>query len=218
MLGSLLPAGVVAAFSDELPEGEPLHPDEAACVAGASPRRRRQFAAGRRCARAALARLGIADFALLPGPDRVPRWPPGVVGSIAHCHGLAAAAVARRDRFASLGLDVERGRALTRAVSRRVCAPGELERLADVAPPEGVEWPLLLFSAKESTYKCWYPLAAAPLGFHDVEVAFAPERSAFTARLRDECPAAAGTRVFRGRYGCAGGFVATAVCLARDRG
>jgi 4'-phosphopantetheinyl transferase EntD len=183
-------------------------------------RRRREFTAGRLSARAALRRLGVAEAPLLSNPDRTPRWPAGVVGSISHCRGFCAVVVARREHFAGLGLDVELADPLRPAVAARVCRPGELESLAGVAPPPGSSWEKIVFSAKESTYKCYYPLARTFLGFHDVEVRVWPETGAFRASLvREDAPSAAGARVFHGRFACDGSRVFSGVTLpARGAG
>src|ERR1700761_3617241 len=74
-----------------------LFPDEEALLGRAVEKRRREFAAGRGCARRALAALGLPPAPLLPGEGGAPRWPDGVVGSITHCAGYAAAAVAARN-------------------------------------------------------------------------------------------------------------------------
>src|SRR5690242_5958922 len=84
-----------------------LFAEEAAAVAGAVAARRAEFAAGRSAARRALAELGIGPVALPVGERRMPVWPTGIVGSITHCVGLAAAAVAWADDLAALGIDVE---------------------------------------------------------------------------------------------------------------
>src|ERR1700730_18709662 len=68
-----------------------LHPAEAEDVARAVPKRIAEFAAGRACARAALAEFGVREFALRAAPDRQPLWPEGFIGSIAHTAGLRAA-------------------------------------------------------------------------------------------------------------------------------
>ena len=114
-----------------------LHPDEAACIARAGVKRRREFAVGRDLARRAFAQLGIEGFALLSDGDRVPRWPEGVVGSISHCAGCCAVVVARRGRILSLGLDVERAERLEDELLARICTPRELERARALPPPAG---------------------------------------------------------------------------------
>ena len=78
--------------------GEPgwLRPEERAYVESAVPRRVREFAAGRQCARLALRELGGPDEAIPVGLSRQPKWPPGIVGSITHTVGYCLAVVAVR--------------------------------------------------------------------------------------------------------------------------
>src|SRR4051812_37543143 len=107
LLAGLLPAGVAVAesFGDE-PEAD-LHPEEAAAVAGAAERRRREFAAVRACARTALAALGVPPVAVPPDvaaeqawARRAPGWPEGGTGGMTHCDGDRAAAGTPRDLLA----------------------------------------------------------------------------------------------------------------------
>src|SRR5438876_615194 len=72
-----------------------LFGEERALVAGASPVRRREFTAGRVCARDALQQLGGPRCAILRDPSRAPIWPEGFVGSISHAAGYCVAAAAR---------------------------------------------------------------------------------------------------------------------------
>ena len=199
---AIFPEPVVTVTTTERAGGEEisLHPDEAACIVRAGAKRRREFAAGRSAARRALEQLGIEGFALVSDADRLPRWPEGVVGSISHCAGCCAVAVATRGRILSLGLDVERAGPLADGVLARICTPRERERARALAPPEGVDWGKLVFSAKESAFKCYFPLARTLLGFQDMEVEFSADAASFRARLlREDAPAAAGARCFQGR-------------------
>ncbi len=158
MLASLLPAGVVLA-EEHAPErltldGRLLAPEERSLVVGAGERRRRDFTAGRACAHRALAELGHAGAAVLAGASREPLWPGGVVGSITHCDGYAAAAAASADQVMAIGVDAEPLAPLPDAVATRILADGE--EPADVG---GRFDPVLLtFSAKEAAFKAWYPL------------------------------------------------------------
>jgi 4'-phosphopantetheinyl transferase EntD len=215
VIETLFPEGVVAQTATEAMWSGPLHPEEEACLSpAAAAKRRREFTAGRVSARAALRRLGLPERPLLVNPDRTPRWPEGVTGSISHCRDYCAVVVAPRSRFAGLGLDVELADPLEPALAARICRPGEVERLAGVRPPGGTNWEKIVFSAKESTYKCYYPLARTFLGFHDVEVTLSPAESAFRAVLvRADAPPAAGARVFHGRFSCDGARVFSGVAL-----
>ena len=186
MIETLFPDGVVTVESGSTPLDDVLHPEEAAGLGRAVEKRRREFASGRACARRALARLGIAGVALPIGPDRLPAWPPGIVGSITHCEGYCGVAVAERGTILGLGLDAEAAAELDPSLVPLVCLPSEVEALRALAgftPGAGAK---LDFSAKESAYSCYYPLVHHFLEFHDVEVAFelaSPRAGSFTARV-----------------------------------
>jgi 4'-phosphopantetheinyl transferase EntD len=162
----------VEAFTDE--PGEPVFPGEEDLVARAVEGRRREFVTARRCARQALSRLGFDEVAIRSGRGREPVWPPGVVGSITHCAGYRAAAVAHRSDLAAIGIDAEPHEPLPDGVAETVATPGELAAFADHR---------LLFSAKESIYKAWYPLCGRWLGFEDVRLTLDPDARTFTGRL-----------------------------------
>ncbi len=217
MIVELFPPGVVTVVATEAMWSARLHPEEEACVARATAKRRREFAAGRACARSALARLGLPEAPLGRNEDRTPRWPAGVVGCIAHCAGYCAAAVARQESVAGLGLDVEVTGRVREVLLPRICTDAERDALARLGWAQGTgatDWATVLFSAKESTYKCYYPLTRVPLGFHDVEIELAPARRTFTARLlRADAPSAAGVRAFSGRYASDGKLVFSGVTL-----
>ena len=94
MIAEILPSSVVSveAFADSL--DATLYPEEEAVVARAVAKRRREFTTVRACARTALARLGRPPAPIIPGPRGAPGWPPGIVGSMTHCDGYRACALA----------------------------------------------------------------------------------------------------------------------------
>jgi 4'-phosphopantetheinyl transferase EntD len=216
VIETLLGPEVVAVTATAGVCDEALHPDEERCVEGAVEKRRREFAAGRACARRALARLGVEGHPLLSDDRRVPVWPEGVVGSITHCAGYCAAAVARSRDLLALGIDAETSAPLAPRLSERICTPPELEHAA--ALPGGVgRWAKLVFSAKESAFKCYFPLARSFLGFGDAEVRIEPEAQRFRVRLlRADAPAAGGRREARGRFAWSDTHVFTAIALRRS--
>ena len=215
MLSALLPEPVVVVETQDTVDPGGLYPAEAACIEKAVAKRRSEFATGRRCARRALAALGIENFPLLPDADRVPLWPEGIVGSISHAAGYVAVAVTRREVFAGLGVDVERADRLKPDLVARICRPDEILRLEGLPSAEKADWYKLVFSAKESVYKAYYPLARTFLGFQDVDIVIDAQAGSFTATLvRPDAPDAAGTRDFRGRYAFSAEHVFTAVVLA----
>ena len=149
---------------------DPLLPEERALVVRMAPGRQREFATGRVCAREGLARLGIADFPLLRNDDRTPVWPEGIVGSISHTQDVCVVALARRADVVSLGVDVEPADSLEPELWPVICTALECERLADHVAEERGFLAKALFSAKECTYKCLYPILRTPLDFDDVEI------------------------------------------------
>ena len=184
VLERILPAGVaVATRRDDVLDAS-LFEREAEIVAGAVEKRRREFSTGRPARRDALGQLGVPPRAILPGPRGEPLWPTGVVGSITHCDGYRGGAVARRCRLAALGIDAEPHRRCPRAARRHRCArgaAGRWPRSRGQIPRSS--WDRLLFSAKESVYKAWFPLAGRWLGFEDARVAIDRGGRPFTARL-----------------------------------
>lgn len=211
MLERILPAGVaVAETTTDLPV-ETLWPGEEAAIAAASESRRREYATGRHCARGALARLGIADGPVLRDPSGCPVWPDGVVGSLTHCPGYRAAAVARRGDLVSLGIDAEPAQQLHPGVLARISSPAERSAVARLASDDpGTCWDRLLFSAKESIYKAWFPLTRRGLDFHQAEVELAPDGS-FSVSFTLPLPDPVDHLSWQARWVLEDGFLATAV-------
>ena len=209
MLERILPPAVRSAHTRTDPPAV-LFPVEAALVENAVEKRKREFTTARHCARLALAELGVAPAPILPGTRGAPRWPDGIVGSMTHCAGYRAAAVARRAQAAGIGIDAEVHGPLPEGVIKLVASAGEQARLAAlaIARPE-VHWDRLLFSAKESVYKVWSPRTGEWLGFEEAEVSFDPEAATFTARVLVPGPFS----VLSGRYLVEDGLVLTAIVL-----
>src|SRR5271170_2211017 len=161
MIEQLLPASIVVieAFGDV--PGEAVFSGEEDLIVNAIEGRRREFVTTRRCAREALARLGYPPVPIRSGPKREPQWPTGVVGSLTHTTGFRAAAVAPRTILASIGIDCEESRPLPDGIEETVAMPAEREILGALSRgyPE-IHWGRLLFSAKESLFKAWYPLTS----------------------------------------------------------
>lgn len=215
ILGRLLPASVVGVELFEDPPSAELFEQELAAVARAVPRRRAEYRTVRYCARVALGELGVAPAPILSGPHREPLWPAGVVGSLTHCDGYRAAAVALREAVLGVGVDAEPHQALPDGVLGRVAygpEPGWLAELAARAP--GTHWDRLLFCAKEAVYKVWYPLARRWLGFEDAEVLLGRD-GGFRARLLVEPPRVEGRELtsLDGRWTVRDGLVVAAITL-----
>ncbi|TWG14665.1 4'-phosphopantetheinyl transferase family protein [Actinoplanes teichomyceticus] len=208
MLNRLLPYPVRSAEAYADAPDEASFPGEEQLVATAAPGRRREVLTARRCARAALVALGHAPAAILRGPRREPLWPAGVTGSITHCAGFRAAAVAHTRDVASIGIDAEPHAPLPPRVLGAVSTPADRDLLARLAVTHpGVCWDRLLFSAKESIYKAWYPLTGRWLGFEHARLDIDPDAGTFTGHLAVDGPL---TRL-HGRHLVDRGLILTAV-------
>jgi 4'-phosphopantetheinyl transferase EntD len=177
------------------PDAELLPPEDR-LVARAVDKRRRDFTTGRHCARRALTRLGLAPAPLLAGPAGEPLWPAGVVGSITHCAGYRAAAVAWARDVPTVGLDAEPHEPLPDGVLDLVALPAEQARLRHLAATvDGtIRWDRVLFCAKEAVYKAWYPHARRFLDFHEAQVDLSPAGT-LRARLLVPGPDVGGRRL-----------------------
>ncbi|ALO12831.1 Phosphopantetheinyl transferase [Streptomyces venezuelae] len=221
MIGELVPGSVATAWRLDDSEPVSLFPEETALVANSVERRQQEFATVRLCARLALARFGVPEGPLTPGPRGEPRWPAGITGSMTHCEGYRAAAVARAADVVSLGIDAEPAGPLPDGVLGVVSLPEERRHLAALeARKPGVSWDKLLFSAKESVFKTWYPLTGRELDFDEAVLEFTPEdgegqAGTFDARLLVPGPTVGGAprEHFTGRWIARGGLVITAIVL-----
>ncbi|MEV5646571.1 4'-phosphopantetheinyl transferase superfamily protein [Streptomyces flaveolus] len=209
MIESILPADVQAVQTFIHRLDIPLSPQEEAVIAGAGPKRRAEFTSVRACAHDALIALGVPPAPLLPDERGAPNWPSGVVGSMTHCAGYCAAAVAHARRITALGIDAEPNAPLPDGTVSIIARPEERTSLAGL-PAAGPSWDRLLFSAKESLYKAWYPLTRRWLGFQEASLDIAPDGT-FTARVL--VPAPPELACLRGHWAAKGDHVVTAVVV-----
>jgi 4'-phosphopantetheinyl transferase EntD len=216
VIKEILPPEVTAveAFGD-VPGGT-LFPAEEAAIARAVDKRRREFSTGRACAHAALVQLGLPPAPILRGPQGAPEWPDGVVGSITHCAGYRAAAVARAQDVLAVGVDAEPDETLPDGVLDRIAVADERAWLRETGGSvPGPNWDRLLFSAKESVYKAWFPLTGRWLGFEEAVITIDPAAGAFAARLLVPGPVIGGQPLtgFSGRWVAGRGLVLTAIAV-----
>jgi 4'-phosphopantetheinyl transferase EntD len=79
-----------------------------------------------------------------------------------------------------------------------------------------MHWATLIFSAKESLYKAWYPLTNRWLDFNEAELEIDPRECSFTAQVSAHLLKDSGleTVSFAGRFTIKGEYVFTAVVVA----
>lgn len=142
-------------------------------LGAAGPHRRQEFARARICAHAAVAGLGHRPEPIGMGSRREPRWPPGLVGSITHCAGYRAAAVARAADVLAIGLDAEPDQPLPAEVAR--LAFTEADRAGSGRLARFRNWDRVAFSARESVFKAWFGVTGRWLDFADATLLLAPD-------------------------------------------
>ena len=136
-------------------------------------KRKIDFITGRLCVAQALSALDPKRVwpPVTMGLDRLPLWPEGIVGSITHTEGFTSACVALATDFDSVGIDAEKIMPLAQAEKIRKAISFESE--IKLMQSDGFELAAalsLIFSAKESLFKCLYPLVQINFGFLDAEL------------------------------------------------
>ncbi|UGT63578.1 4'-phosphopantetheinyl transferase Npt [Nocardia asteroides] len=222
MIENILPSGIAAAELLEYPEGLRAHPAEEHLIAKSVEKRRRDFIGARHCARQALAQLGEPEVPIGKGERGMPLFPRGIVGSLTHCDGYRAAALAHALRFRSVGIDAEPHAELPDGVLDSVSLPEERQWLRETGSPLHLD--RLLFCAKEATYKAWFPLTLRWLGFEDAHITFtvdAADADSGSGTFHTKLLVPGGTKDggrplldFDGRWQIAGGLILTAIATA----
>jgi 4'-phosphopantetheinyl transferase EntD len=216
MLELILPTAVETQECFGQPPDGPLFPEEQQIIAHAVETRQRDFAAVRSCARACLGRLGYPRVPILPGLGGAPTWPAGVQGSMTHCAGYAAAAVGPHRRILAIGIDAEPDAPLPDGVLDLIATAAEQDHLPMTQlQPDSPNFDRLLFSAKESVYKAWFPLVGEWLDHHEAEILINPHNQTFEAQLSRNGLTVGGRQIrhLHGRWTRNQGILATAVVL-----
>lgn len=223
MIGHLLPPAVAAeeTFGDDEVDQATLFPEERKVIDHAVTKRQREFTAVRACARRAMARLDVSPVPIVPGERGAPRWPRGLVGSMTHCEGYRAAALARSVDLASIGIDAEPHEPLPDGVFAYVSLPAEQSKISLLSSQyPSVHWDRLLFSAKEAVYKAWFPLTGEFLKFDEANISLditggMTLHGQFQAEILVPAPIIGSRRLsqFEGRWTVGRDFIRTAVAV-----
>ena len=134
--------------------------------------RKEHYRSGRICAGEVLSKLGTLGQPVLRDPQtREPLWPEGISGAITHSGKWAAAAAGKTSDVSGIGIDLEDlERQVDSRISRHVCIPEEQKWLQECGE-ECLEQNLkIIFSAKESIFKAFFPYTRTYLHFHDARI------------------------------------------------
>lgn len=202
-----LPAQARVVVAGEMPSDFVLRPEEAESCGQMSAKRLREFMLGRYCARAALTALGVPDDSVPKAASREPVWPSGIVGSISHTQAVGAAVAAHDRDLIGVGVDLEDAKGLKQNIIAMICRPEERARLSATPEPERVA--KIIFSAKESIYKCIWPTVRRYVDFQDVEITVDLAAGRYAAVAREASLPANLFPVLRGHYFVRGDLLAT---------
>jgi 4'-phosphopantetheinyl transferase EntD len=218
LLDGLFDPQIRHAHGDPRVDWPAVWPIEEAALHRAAESRRREFRAGRTCAREAMLALAAAPAAIAVRADRSPAWPDGLVGSISHCHDLCIAAVGRIDQgWLAIGIDVEAREAMPPELVPEICGPEEQNWFKGLPIGDRGDYATLIFSAKECAYKCQHTLSGRLLDFTALTICIDPPSSQFTARFNHSAaPFLAGHELV-GRYRMDAHHIVTAIALSRQQ-
>mmetsp|Transcript_105613 Transcript_105613/g.192117 ORF Transcript_105613/g.192117 Transcript_105613/m.192117 type:complete len:316 (+) Transcript_105613:63-1010(+) len=221
----------------ELPFDE-LHPREREVLTGMKPHRQTSFAGGRIALRRALEAAGesaLAEKPVLSSKSGAPAIPPGIVGSISHTHGAAAAficplrvlgeeciahnaiskfSLGSNNKRCAVGVDIEPvDRKVPLKLATKVLAEEERQTLG-LSGLSAESDLLLRVSIKESLYKAMHPLVRRSIRWHSVKIQ--PGRDGSCTVDSTELEQEVGkTLVTKVRWGSHEGyFWSTATCVA----
>lgn len=153
-------------FSPILKDLNPENACEQAFVRELRGDRRNEYLTGRLCARKALSQIKIKPQPISTNPNRSPKWPENIVGSITHTRQLCIAIVSLQKDYQALGVDVENVGAVTPEIERYIVTDKEFKQYQNLS----FDWKTFLFSAKESIFKCLNPLFGIFPEFKDMEI------------------------------------------------
>ena len=150
-----------------------LHPAEENYFSKlSSASRKEHYRSGRICAREVLSKLGTLGQPVLRDPQtREPLWPVGISGAITHSGNWAAAAAGKTSDVSGIGIDLEDlERQVDSRISRHVCIPEEQKWLQGCGEDCLEQNLKIIFSAKESIFKAFFPYTRTYLHFHDARI------------------------------------------------
>ena len=134
--------------------------------------RKEHYRSGRICAGEVLSKLGTIEQPVLRDPQtREPLWPEGISGAITHSGKWAAAAAGKTSDVLGIGIDLEDlERQVDSRISRHVCLPEEQKWLQECGEDFLEQNLKIIFSAKESIFKAFFPYTRTYLHFHDARI------------------------------------------------
>ncbi len=141
--------------------------EEFVLIKNKSMKRQRDFITGRFCAHNALNAINVKNVIIKNG-NKGPVWPEKVKGSISHSKKLAGALVTTSQKCHSCGLDIENAkRVISKSAVKIFANDDEIKIIENNRTLANV-----IFSVKESVYKCLSVLGLPRVFFNSYSVKF----------------------------------------------
>ncbi|MFM9984618.1 MAG: 4'-phosphopantetheinyl transferase [Flavobacteriales bacterium] len=137
-------------------------------ILGCNEKRIKEFSTSRWLAKKLLTRLNYKTTNILPNEFGAPIWPKGVAGSISHSNDLCIVAVSANSGH-SIGIDLQKITTIRPEFTDLVLTPKEKFQNKTESEEEFIITTNMIFSIKESIYKCLGHCKSIDLDFHDVE-------------------------------------------------
>ncbi len=147
-----------------------IFPEEYLIVKNSIQKRKKEFIAGRTLAKLALESYGIENYPLLSGKNREPLWPDGIIGSISHTNTFACTVVTKNTTFSSVGIDIETLEHIHKNELELILTKFELDWISTIRSELQNIIHKIIFSVKESFYKCAFPIINRYIDFKQVDV------------------------------------------------
>ena len=216
LLQDLLPADITSVFSARLPTEAQLWGIETEMAQKMAEKRYAEFIHGRHTARLALQQIGCPQVAIGKGKSREPLWPQHIVGSISHTLHYAAAAITVQNKYLGVGVDMEPSKQLEEKLFESICRPEELALFAQerLTPRQAGERAKLLFSIKESIYKCLWPSVKSFIDFTEMQIELNESEQSYKAIPHTHKVSADFVRRLEGRYKYHGELILSTAWIA----
>ena len=147
------------------------------------PKKKAHFLGGRYCAHQALSMMKKKDLGVSENSENnhdhhisikrneqgAPIWPEGVIGSITHTENFIGAVVESSEKLRGVGIDTEKVLGPQSVVMVESLVATEEEKKKGLAF-DPFEYFTLIYSAKESIFKCLNPIIQKYIEFHDVTI------------------------------------------------
>lgn len=169
------PEGVSYFFTEEKNGLDALSDAEREASASFGSKRLADFCTGRYCLRQCTSQFGYSGDILI-GKKGMPVLPENITASLSHSKKLSGAIAGAREKYLSLGIDIEGDGRVHEGMWHLLFSSNETEFLKGLEKPQRDLVSTVFFSLKEAFYKLQYPLTDTFLDFHDVETTVVQDR------------------------------------------